>query len=92
MATSDTGPPDHADDFAGLLATNTTPFRDTGATQAGSLAAATWKFNVVHVAHIQDTTYPIATVRGETGAMVSAGFPVTKVEVDGTHWDAPVTW
>lgn len=78
-----------ADTFAGVLAMNTSPFRDTGSTREALLAAATWKFNVVHVAHIQDTTYPIAGVREETNAMISAGYPVTRVEVDGTHWDAP---
>lgn len=79
----------NADTFAGVLAMNTSPFRDTGSTSAASLAAATWKFNVVHLAHLQDTTYPIAGVRNETDAMISAGYPLTRVEVDGTHWDAP---
>jgi poly(3-hydroxybutyrate) depolymerase len=73
--------------FAGLLAENTSPFRDTGSTQAASLAAASWKFHVVHVAHLQDTTYPIAGVRKETDAMTAAGFPMKRIEVDGGHWD-----
>jgi hypothetical protein len=75
--------------FAGVLAENTSPFRDTGSTQAASLAAATVKFHVVHLAHLQDTTYPIAGVRGETQAMVAAGFPLTRIEVDGGHYDEP---
>jgi hypothetical protein len=79
----------NANSFAGVLAENTTPFRDTGSTQEASLAAASWKFNVVQVAHLQDTTYPIATVRAETDAMKAAGFPVTRIEVDGTHFDEP---
>lgn len=73
--------------FAGVLATNTSPFRDTGSTQAASLAAAAWKFNVVHLAHLQDTTYPIAGVRKETDAMTAAGFPMKRIEVVGTHYD-----
>jgi hypothetical protein len=68
---------------------NTSPFRDTGSAQAASLAAAAWKFNVVHVAHLQDTTYAIAGVRTETNAMTSAGFLLTRIEVDGTHSDPP---
>jgi hypothetical protein len=43
---------------------------------------------VVHVAHLQDTTYPIAGVRKETDAMQAAGFPLTRIEVDGSHYDA----
>ncbi len=78
-----------ADAFAGVLAENTSPFRDTGSTQAASLAAASWKFPVVHLAHLQDTTYPIAEVRAETDAMAAAGFPVTRIEVPGHHWDDP---
>lgn len=74
--------------FAGALIENSTPFRDTGSTQANSLAAASWKFNVAHLAHLQDTTYPIATVRAETDAMTAAGFPVTRIEKNGTHYDA----
>ena len=38
-------------------------------------------------AHLQDTVYPIAGVRNETDAMVAAGFPLTRVEVDGGHYD-----
>jgi poly(3-hydroxybutyrate) depolymerase len=79
----------NADSFAGVLVVNSSPFRDTGSSQAASLAAASWKFNVVHLAHLQDTVYPIAGVRNETNAMVSAGFPLTRVERDGSHYDDP---
>jgi pimeloyl-ACP methyl ester carboxylesterase len=75
--------------FAGVLAENTSPFRDTESTEAASLAAAGWKFPVVHLAHLQDDEYPIAGVRQETEAMVAAGFPLTRIEVDGGHYDEP---
>jgi predicted esterase len=75
--------------FAGVLAENTSPFRDTGSTEAASLAAASWKFHVVHLAHLQDTEYPIAGVREETDAMIAAGFPLERIEVDGGHYDEP---
>lgn len=78
-----------ADQFAGVLAENTSPFRDTESTQAASLAAAAWKFHVVHLAHLQDTEYPIAGVREETDAMIAAGFPLQRIEVDGNHYDEP---
>jgi hypothetical protein len=76
-----------ADQFAGLLVENTTPFRDTGLTQTQALADATWKFNVVHLAHLQDGAYPIAGVREETDAMSAAGFPLRRIEVPGHHYD-----
>ena len=72
-----------------VLATNTSPFRDTGLTSAQALAAATTKFRVVHLAHTEDTTYPIAGVRTELQALTGAGFAVTKVERAGTHYDNP---
>jgi dienelactone hydrolase len=75
--------------FAGLLAENTSPFRDTGSSQAASLAAASWKFNVVHLAHLQDDTYPIDGVRQETDALAAAGFPLLRIERPGTHYDDP---
>lgn len=76
-------------DFAGILVANTSPFRDTGSSQSASIAAADWKFNVVHLAHLQDDTYPIAGVRTETNALDAAGFPMTRIEVEGEHWNNP---
>ena len=81
----------NANMFAGVLAENTSPFRDTGSTQSASLAAAAWKFNVVHLAHVGDMTYPIAGVRNETDAMAAAGFPITRIERPGSHYDDPGT-
>jgi hypothetical protein len=78
---------DNADLFAGILAENTSPFRDTGSTAAQSLAAAAWKFNDVHLAHDQDDTYPLAGVQGEITQMQNAGFPVTLIDVPGDHFD-----
>jgi len=44
---------------------------------------------VAHLAHLQDTTYPIATVRTELQQLVTAGFPVNGIERPGTHYDEP---
>lgn len=77
----------NASQFAGILVENTSPFRDTGSTKTSSLAAASWKFNVIHLAHLQDDTYPIAGVRTETNAMITAGYPLVRIEREGTHWD-----
>jgi predicted esterase len=77
----------HAKLFAGVLAENTTPFRDTGSSQADSLAAAAWKFHVVQLAHTEDEVYPIDTVRSEAQAMAAAGFPIQLIERPGHHYD-----
>jgi hypothetical protein len=76
-------------DFAGILAENTSPFRDTGSSATQSIAAAGWKFHVAHLAHLQDETYAIAGVRDELAQLTAAGFPVTSIERDGTHYDDP---
>jgi dienelactone hydrolase len=73
--------------FAGLLAENTSPFRDTGSSQSASLGAASFKFHVVHLAHTGDDSYPIDGVRSETDAMKAAGFPIERVERPGGHYD-----
>jgi dienelactone hydrolase len=77
----------HSTMFAGLLAENTSPFRDTGSTAAQSLAAASFKFHVVHLAHTEDDTYPIDGVRNEISQLRSAGFPVQLIERPGDHYD-----
>ncbi len=78
----------NASTFAGVLVENSSPFRDTGSSQSASIAAAAWKFNVVHLAHLQDVVYPIAGVQAETDALTAAGFPMTRIERTGTHYDA----
>ena len=77
----------NANTFAGIIAENTSPFRDTGSSATDSLAAAAWKFNDVHLLHTEDETYPPDGVRAELGQMTDAGFPVTKIEKPGTHSD-----
>jgi hypothetical protein len=90
----------NADEFAGILAVNTNPFRDTGSTEAQSMAAASWKFNIAQVAHAQDTEYhPDACTDclegggndpGVSPAMSdlqSAGYNVQYVIKPGTHFD-----
>jgi predicted esterase len=78
----------NAERFAGILAENTAPFYGTGSSELDSIAAAAWKVNVVHLAHTGDRTYPLATIRNETEALKTAGFPGTLLERPGTHWDS----
>jgi len=73
--------------FAGVIAADSAPFRDTGSTQAASIAAASWKLNIAHLAHLGDKVYPIERVRAELDALVAAGFPVRRIERPGTHFD-----
>jgi hypothetical protein len=77
----------HSSLFAGLLVENSDPFRDTGATQASLLASASWKINVAHLAHLSDSTYPISGVRANLSTLTANGFPVTRIEKAGTHYD-----
>jgi hypothetical protein len=77
----------HSSTFAGLIIENSSPFRDTESTQAESLAAATTKFHIVHLAHSGDETYPLAGVQSETNAVKAAGFPLELIVKPGTHFD-----
>jgi predicted esterase len=77
----------NAKTFAGLLAMGTKPFASSTGPDSRdqSIAAAAWKFNIAHVAHTEDTVFPIATVRTQTSELTSAGFPLTLTERAGTH-------
>ena len=72
--------------FAGLLVENSDPKKDSGVTNT-MIANAAWKLNVAHLAHLSDTTYPIATVRTNVGYLTTNGFPTTLTEKAGTHYD-----
>jgi hypothetical protein len=82
----------HSTEIAGVLAENTSPFRDTGLTQDQALAAP-FHFHVVHLAHTEDEEYPIDGVRAETAAVQAAGLPgdgwatLQRIERPGTHYD-----
>jgi predicted esterase len=78
----------HSSTFAGLLIENSAPFRDTEASEAELLGAATTKFPIVHLAHAQDTTYKLAEVEPEIAAVRAAGFPVDFIVRPGGHSDS----
>jgi dienelactone hydrolase len=78
----------HSSTFAGLLIENSSPFRDTESSAAESLAAATTKLHIVHLAHTGDTTYPLAGVQKEVGEVAAAGFPIELIVRPGAHYDA----
>ncbi|MEH3052972.1 MAG: hypothetical protein PGN13_03050 [Patulibacter minatonensis] len=73
----------HSGAFAGVLAMASSPFWEGSG--PSSLAAATTRFPIVHIAHTKDETFPIADVRAQLGQLRDQGFPVTAEEVPGTH-------
>jgi hypothetical protein len=79
----------HSSTFAGLLIENSAPFRDTEASEAELLGAATTKFPIVHLAQEQDMIYKLGEVEPEIAAVRAAGFPVELVKRPGEHWNEP---
>jgi predicted esterase len=77
----------HSSTFAGLLIENSAPFRDTEASEAELLGAATTKFPIVHLAHAEDKTYELDEVEPEIAAVRAAGFPVEFIVRPGGHSD-----
>jgi predicted esterase len=79
----------HADTFAGILAINTDPVRDNTFNDnlSAAIAGAAWKFPIIQVMHVSDTTYPPSTVQPHLAALQSAGFPVTADDPAGDHYD-----
>jgi pimeloyl-ACP methyl ester carboxylesterase len=76
--------------FAGLLIENST------LSAAGSpdalLAGAAWKINVAHLAHTDDSVFPIAKVRADWSKIQAAGFPLQTDEVPGDHDGTSDDW
>lgn len=70
--------------FAGAVFENTAP----GSKGFPAAPNASWKLNIAHLAHLQDTTYPIAGARTDSAKLKALGFPVTLIEKEGTHYDA----
>ena len=79
---------EHPELFSGILVSNTAPFTDSGASARGLAQAATIRVPIVQVAHLGDTTYPIAEVRSQIEELRSAGYRVALVERAGPHFEA----
>jgi predicted esterase len=80
---------EHADTFAGVLALNTDPVHDNTFHNdiSSAIAAAAWKFPIVQVAHVSDSTYPPSEVGPHMNALTNAGFGVSYGVLPGTHYD-----
>jgi len=74
--------------ISGALFENTGP-SGTAFTDAD---AATKKVDIVHLAHLSDTTYPIANVRTNMTTLRNKGLNVVLIEKPGTHYDAGATY
>jgi predicted esterase len=78
----------HSSTFAGLLIENSAPFRDTEASEAELLGAATTKFPIVHLAHAEDESYELDEVEPEIAAVRTARFAVELIVRPGGHSDS----
>lgn len=84
---------EHANTFAGILAINTSPYRDTGKSLAELMAGAAWKFNIVQIAHASDDTYPPDPSGDDPGVtatinqLKAVGYPVDYLIRPGHHFD-----
>ncbi|MEZ4260019.1 MAG: hypothetical protein R3B36_13175 [Polyangiaceae bacterium] len=80
----------NADKFAGILIENSAL---SSAGNADSLlAGAARKIPVAHVAHVQDSVFPIGKVRGDWSKMKAAGFPLMTEEMPGDHDGTTEDW
>lgn len=73
--------------IAGVISENTAPFANIGVSTGQAIAAATFKFRVVHLHHTEDNAYTTAIVEPDITALQNAGFPTTYLTRPGNHWD-----
>ncbi|RHW25571.1 hypothetical protein D0Z08_18880 [Nocardioides immobilis] len=77
----------HARLIAGVIAVNAAPFRRSESRPASSLAAARWRFPVLHLAHDADKQFPLTKVRSEVRRVRRAGHSIGFMHLPGTHYD-----
>jgi predicted esterase len=80
----------NADRFAGILIENSA--LSSAGNADGLLAGAARKIPVAHVAHVQDSVFPIGKVRGDWSKMKAAGFPLMSEELPGDHDGTTEDW
>jgi len=71
--------------YAGILIENS-------ALGGASPDRAAWKINVAHIAHVGDTTFPLARVQADWAKLEAAGIPLQKSAVAGTHEGTSDDW
>lgn len=76
----------NASKYAGLLVLHSDLSQNFGANNVSTkLAATSWKINVALNAGVNDTVYPIATVRNDRDKLLAAGFPLKYDETTEDH-------
>jgi predicted esterase len=80
----------NASRFAGILIENSGLYPAGDATTL--LAAASWKINITHRAHSNDTVFPLAKVQADWTKITSAGHPLASSVVAGTHDGSSADW
>lgn len=83
----------NAASYAGILIENSSLSSAVGgANVAAVLQAAAWPINVAHSARTGDTAFPIAGVRADRDAMLTAGIPLVYRELAGTNDGTSDDW
>jgi predicted esterase len=80
----------NASRFAGLLIENSGLY-STGQPDA-LLAAASRKIPIAHLAHQDDTVFPLQTVQNDWAKIKAAGFPLQTTVVSGDHNGSSDDW
>ncbi len=73
----------NASRFAGILIENSNI--DSAGNPDTLLANAAWKIRVAHLAHTNDSVFPLTKVKTSWSKIKTAGFPLVSTEVSGTH-------
>lgn len=76
--------------FAGILVENSTISRASGEDEL--MDGASWHLPIAHIAHTDDGSYPIDTVREDWERLREAGFPLETNELDGDHDGTTEDW
>jgi len=71
--------------FAGILIENA----GLGGAQP---SGAAWKINVAHIAHKDDSAFPLAKTQAEWAKLEAAGIPLQKKEEEGDHNGSSDDW
>ncbi len=80
----------NADKFDGLLIEDSGLYANASPDQL--LANAAWKLPIAHIAHTDDTVFPLSQVEADWVKTTAAGFPLSTKVVAGTHSGTSDDW
>ena len=81
---------ENADKFDGLLIEDSGLYANANPDQL--LAGAAWKLPIAHIAHTDDTVFPLSQVQADWAKTTKAAFPLTTKVVAGTHSGTSDDW